>query len=262
MVSGAEGRKGKSTIGRAAVSFTVAAMVLLAQPAPVADESASDPLSLSPEMKSWVHSAVPGGGKAKVRLRRLMVELDRLGLEETSGPTRTAAEAFRTRKVDCVGYAHLFVALARELGVPVYFVLSEHEGRDRFHESYLTFISHMAVGLGSPRHPTLYDFGGESTPDRGRFDRIADSTAAAVLFSNRGVDQLLSGRPEAAVQRLRLATRLDPELTTAWTNLGVALRRLGDHAGAEAAYRRAIASDPESLPAWRNLAILLSRTSK
>ncbi|HEV8631304.1 MAG TPA: tetratricopeptide repeat protein, partial [Thermoanaerobaculia bacterium] len=58
-----------------------------------------------------------------------------------------------------------------------------------------------------------------------------------------------------ALELLYRALRLDPSLTAAWTNLGVALRRAGDATGAVMAYEMALRIDPSDAAARRDLAL-------
>ncbi len=224
-----------------------------------ATAAATDPLWVTPQMRLWVHRQVVPRGRARTRLQQLHRALQRFGLRTTVHHTGTARQAFETRSADCVAYAHLFVALARELDLSVSFALFDQpektvdRGRVRVDVNHMVAV-HGSVGM------MVFDIGGISTRPRPAPRRISDGSAAAVLHSNRGVQQLLAGRLEEAKDHLWRATDLDPSFSDAWTNLGVVLRQTGDHAGAELAYRRAVASDPDSLPAWRNLAILLSGT--
>jgi Tfp pilus assembly protein PilF len=75
----------------------------------------------------------------------------------------------------------------------------------------------------------------ESAP---RVDYEAEATA---LFN--------AGDLAAARDRFQLATRYAPT-ARAWTNYGVTLQRLGDYAGAAAAYQSAVGIDANYLEAW------------
>ena len=71
----------------------------------------------------------------------------------------------------------------------------------------------------------------------GRILLIDDYRAIAMFYSNRGAEELRSGRYAEALDWLRSSVAIDPEYAGSWVNLGVALRRSGDVENAEVAYR-------------------------
>ncbi len=193
-----------------------------AQPAP-----ASSPLDLTAEMKAWVKRVAPRSMPSRMRLQlllRAVLEVPGLQLQEVSGHTATAVEAFRSRRANCVALAFLLVALAREVDLPVYFVMTtQPEGVAQ--EGRLRVVTrHLAVGYGPPEQGLILDFGGmvalRSTP--APVQAIADRTATAIFFSNRGAELLLAGHPKNAIPWLLLALALDPTLPAAQDNLRVA----------------------------------------
>jgi hypothetical protein len=65
--------------------------------------------------------------------------------------------------------------------------------------------------------------------------------------------------PEAAAAAFEAATRRWPDASAGWLGLGNARARLGDDAGAEAAFRAALERSPTDVAARNNLADLLAR---
>ncbi len=217
------------------------------------------PFELSDEMRRWAHETAPRRLHAEQKLDRLatrLLESDELALEYSWGYTGTAREVFEDRRANCLAFTNLFLGMAREVGVPVYFLAIATETY-RKHEDLVVVSDHIAVGYGAGREIEMYDFG--ETPDQDYPDvrRISDLTAIAMFHSNRGTEVLQQGRFDDAQHWLRTAVALDPELATAWVNLGVALRRSGDLAAAEDAYRRALELDPRTYTAYQNLASVL-----
>jgi transglutaminase-like putative cysteine protease len=199
------------------------------------------PAAVDREMVSWAAARVPAHLPAERRLvllHKALVDPGGLALEE-SERTGTAREAFAERRANCVAFAHLYLGLARRLGLPVYFVLArgiEKEGRRR---DLRVLEGHMAVGFGPPSHPLVVDAGGFYGEAAEQFERIADPVAEAIFFSNRGVEALLEGAGQNAVFWLERATAKAPELAPLWQNLGVARRRAGDLQGAALAAAQA-----------------------
>jgi tetratricopeptide (TPR) repeat protein len=222
------------------------------------------PLAVEGAPAAWAREAAPSRLAPIERLRRLSHALLAGGrpIAEQTGPTTTAAEVFRDRRANCVGYATLFVGLAREVGVPAYFVLVDGlpgTRGERRGDSLAVAEGHLAGAFGAGDEVRVFDLAGETPGERLRVRPITDLAAIAVFYSNRGVEALLEGDDEAAVAWLRAAADLEPAtLASTWVNLGVALRRTGDHEGANAAYERALELDPEGGAAYRNLAALLA----
>lgn len=199
------------------------------------------PAAVDPEMVRWAAARVPAGlpdEKRLVLLHRALV--GRGGLElDIADRTGTARQAFAERKANCVAFAHLYLGLARQLGLPVYFVLARGIARAGQKESLRVLEGHMAVGFGSPFRALVIDAEGVRSAGFRHFEKIADAVAEAIFWSNRGVEALLDGAGKSAVTWLEQATTKAPELATVWRNLGVARRRAGDLEGAAVAVARA-----------------------
>ncbi len=224
------------------------------------DKPSTNPFELDHEMAQWAARIAPASLSPLRRLRAIsqaLLDPRQIGLREVMDFTPTAIEAFRQRRANCVGFASLFVGLAREAEVPAFFVMIEDLGTSQRRGSLLVTEGHLAAAYGPPGRLRIFDFGGESDGDRFRVLPVTDLTAIALYFSNRGVEAMLAGHDSAAVRHLRHATELAPSLAPAWINLGVARRRQGDFEGAESAYQRALAIDPGASAAYRSLAALL-----
>ncbi len=224
------------------------------------------PFELTDEMRAWAREIVPPRLSHERKLERLVEALldpENLDLKYTWGHTGTAIEVFERRQANCLAFTNLFLGMAREVGVPVYFLAIEDVATYRKLGDLVVVSDHIAVGYGRRRLLTVYDFSEEpSEPLEERLRRISDLTAIAMYHSNRGAEALQLGQVAEAVRWLETAVELDPSLANAWVNLGVSRRRAGDLAGAEEAYKRAMEIDPRISSAYQNLASLLDLTGR
>jgi Flp pilus assembly protein TadD len=223
--------------------------------------SVAIPFEVTGEMRAWVHQRVPDSGSKEERLDRLLAVLvadDGLGLAYEGGRTGTAREVFATRKANCLGFTSLFVGLAREVGLPAFYLDVDDVERFERDGDLLVISGHVSAGfdVGGGRIKIL-EFSDAPRAEYRRIHRLGDLTAVSLYHSNVGAELLRTGRSEEALAWLRKATAVDPGLGDAWVNLGVALRRAGDLDGAETSYRRALEVDPEAASAYQNLAALL-----
>ncbi len=228
------------------------------------------PFTLTDEMRQWARDAVPRRFPAEKKLELLtdaLLSPDRLNLEYSRLHTGTAREVFEERRANCLAFTNLFVGMARELGVPVYFLEVDTEIY-RKEGDLVVLANHIAVGYGTGPQIRMYDFSENRNDEYRDVRRIPDYTAVAMFYSNRGAELLQRPGPQQqdrqaeATGWLRTAVAIDPELASAWGNLGVALRRIGDLDGAERAYRRAIEVDPRIYSSYANLSALLRLQSR
>ena len=218
------------------------------------------PYGLDQEMRSWAQASAPKGLKDLEKLWRLrdaLLDKNQMSLEYSWGYTGTALEVFQQRRANCLAFTYLFVGMAREVGVPVYFLAVDNVESFRRHNDLVVVSDHVAVGYGERGQRTIFDFSEEPEEDPRFVRKVSDLTAIAMFHSNRGAEALQLGRPDEGMKWLRTAVAVDPNLASAWVNFGVALRRNDQPADAELAYKRALERDPALDSAYQNLASLL-----
>lgn len=249
------------TFHPSAASHGICALEEERQQERTAEVESAEPLAIDAAMARWARHLAPeveAPGERLRRLSRALLQDPRTRLEEIARPTFTARRAFTERRANCVAYAALFVSLAREMGIPAFFVrVDSPEPTGRRGGLEIT-EGHLAAAWGTAEHQwRIYDFAGETTLPPDRVEAVTDLAAMALFASNRGVEALLAGHSERAAAWLEHAVELEPSLVEAWTNLGVARRRLGQRVQARRAYEEALLLDPGSETAYRNLAVLL-----
>lgn len=217
------------------------------------------PFALNEEIGSWVRDSIRETQREERldRLVEVVMDTSLLGVDYEAGWTGSAVEVFETRTANCLAFTQMFVGMARELDLAAYFVEVSHVESFERSGDLIVVSDHVAVGYG-PRHTMrVIDFGRRQEEDGWRVNPISDLTATALFYSNRGAEALRAERLDEAVAWLEDAVRIDPELASAWVNLGVVHRRSGRADAAERSYRRALEIDPRASSALANLAVLL-----
>jgi Flp pilus assembly protein TadD len=219
------------------------------------------PFEVTDEMRTWVHAQVPDTGAPEQRLERLLtaiVDPAALGLTYEGGSTGTARDAFTSRKANCLGFTSLFVGMARELGIPAFYLGVDDVERFERDGDLLVISGHVSAGFGlGGGKIKILEFTNAPKADYRHIRHLDDLTAIALYHSNHGAELLRAGRMNEALPWLRKAVEIDPELGDGWIDLGVGLRRAGDLNGAESAYRKALEVNPQGAAAYQNLAVLL-----
>jgi Flp pilus assembly protein TadD len=218
------------------------------------------PFEITPEIREWVRAQVPADRPALDRLQAILDGLTgELELQYEAGYTATAAEAFETRRANCLAFTSLFVGLAREMKVPAFYVDVDDVEKFEKDGDLVVISGHVSAGFDTGRELKILDF--SAAPEAGQGYRrvrpISDVTATALHHSNRGAELLRQSLHDEALPWLEKAVAIDPELARGWINYGVALRRAGELDAAERAYRRALELDPSATSVYQNLAALL-----
>lgn len=217
------------------------------------------PFALNEDMAAWTHRSVDETSR-EARLDALVeavMDTSLLGVQYETGRTGSAVDVFKSRTANCLAFTQMFVGMARELDLAAYFVEVTHVESFERSGDLIVVSDHVAVGFG-PRHAMrVIDFGRREEEKGWRVTPISDLTATALFYSNRGAEALRVERLDEAVSWLEDSVRIDPELASAWVNLGVAQRRSGNAGAAEKSYRRALEIDPRASSALANLAVLL-----
>ena len=222
------------------------------------------PYRLNSEMKRWlgenVEESITVAEDKLFYLSEALFDPNGFHVDYVRGYTGTASEVFRTRQANCLAFTHMFIGMARHLGVPAFFLEVRNVENYRREGDLIVVSDHVAVGFGPVHDLRVIDFA--ATDENAEYLRIRvidDRRAIAMYYSNRGAEELRRGEYEESLGWLRSAVAIDPAYDASWVNLGVALRRWGDLESAELAYRTALEIDLHSTSALQNLAALLSQ---
>ncbi len=224
------------------------------------------PFELSEEMRSWVRQRVPRTGSPLLRLQRLLnallIEDRETPITYQRGTTLTAREVWASRRANCLSFTHLFVGLAREVDIPVYYLrVSDLQSFEK--DGDLVVASeHVTAAYGPPANRKILDFSADQVMPYRSTEPLSDLGALALFYSNQGAEKIRQGDHRRALELLEVAVRLDPDLADGWLNRGVALRRSGRVAEAEDSYWRALESDPGATSAYYNLSALVASAGR
>ncbi len=225
-----------------------------------APEPDVDILALDDEMRAFLAREIPDNAHHLKKIRMLVESLfteEGMRVRYDSLETNSAIETFHSREGNCLSFANLFVAMAREIGLPAYF--QEVKTPRTWDERGQLYISsrHINVLLEYKRaDDQVVDF------DIANFDEeyphrvISDEYALAQYHNNMGIHWLLEEDARQALAHQRLALKLAPREHYMWTNLGVLYARSGYPDYAEAAYLTALSYNDDDMLAISNLASL------
>jgi tetratricopeptide (TPR) repeat protein len=218
---------------------------------PVLEDPASL-LRVTDEMRRFARRAVLGNIGIADRSRALSDALnadDGLHLQYDAEATLPAEQAFSQRRANCLSYTFLFVALAREVDIPV-----------RFNDVDIPPI----WGLGDETTSLLYrhlnvrvdldhssfqvvDMSGDEYDPTYIQSVISDNEALAQFYNNRAVELRLHKRIADALRYQVKALELAPSADYLWTNLANLYLVSRNSRAAGIAINRALSLNPSSM---------------
>jgi hypothetical protein len=224
------------------------------------------PFELSDGPIAMARTLLRNGGEGSDRVHALVDALSdprAFGLRYEWATTGTASETIERGAGNCFSLSSVLVGLSRASGMRAYYVevvLDDRTWRQQKHVAVQA--DHIAAAIETAEGRLYIDFSGQLS--RIHSVRVIDDLEAlAHFYNNRGYELIhdaeLGGHEIvwSDVERsFEIATRVHPGLARAWNNLGVARSRLGDVAGAIAAYRTALEHQSGLQSAHVNLAVL------
>ncbi|GAA3933441.1 tetratricopeptide repeat protein [Luteimonas lutimaris] len=190
------------------------------------------------------------------RVRRLfefMVAEDGLGLHYQEQPTYDISGSHAQRKVNCLSFTMMFIALARSVGINAYAQASQDALAIRVVDDTVFRAKHVKAGVDIEGTQYTVDVGWRSVVAERRPRRIPDAQLVALLYNNNAVERLQHGDHAAASAQIATALALDPDSATIWSNAGVIHARSGRRDAAEQAYLHALELDRDHIGALGNL---------
>ena len=230
-----------------------------------------DVFALSDAMRRFLHSEIGPQLRSYGRLEGLLDALQnraQLKLEFDAAVTRTAAEAFDLRSGNCISLVIMTAALAKELGLPVYYqrVYADEtwsrDGNILFRSGHINLILRQRPGdnnmRGDDSKQIVVDFLPPEDVRGYRGSPIEEQTVIAMFMNNRAAESLARGNLDDAYWWAREAILHDSRLLNSYISLGVVYHRHGNLGEAERVYRLLLAREPDNPTVISNLAALLT----
>lgn len=217
-------------------------------------------LAVDPDMREFVQRYLADVHQDRQRLmmlHRAIRGAATLGVEYDPQAEGTAQQVFRRGSANCLAYASLFVALAREAGLDARYQQLEVRPQWTRQGERVAVRLHVnaVVSIGAKERYTV-DIDPLPSQDIARSRVISDADALALYHSNIAMKALAERAIEQAWLHAVKALQLSPDTPHLWVNVGAIYRANDQHAAAERSYLYALQLDPAEYSAMNNLVVL------
>ena len=231
----------------------------------VPEAKLSEILAINDEMRAYVANSVghiPYSGSRLRALLQSMIDDGLLNLEYDSTVSNSAIDTFYTREGNCLSFANLFVALAREAGLEATFQMVAIPPSYSSEDELVLLNNHINVVIsgiqagGNFVRRQVVDF---NNPEfNGNYDtrRVSDNHVLALFHSNLAVKAMGAADYRKAFEHLKQGLAAEPALAELWVNLGVLYSRHEHYELAIQSYHQALSLRGSDRSALSNLANL------
>jgi len=227
---------------------------------------APDLLAIDDDMAHFVQTYAGGRGSQRTRLVNLHQAVKSPGiLDMRYDPFAegSAQDVFHSQSANCLSYAHLFVAMAREAGLDAQYQWLEVRPQWTRMGERVAVRLHVNVLVKTNRgEQYMVDIDPLSSTDIAGSKLLTDVDARALYHNNLAMDSLAEEDVETAWIQLVKALQLSPQMGQLWVNLGAIYRRSGQLEAAERAYFRALSHDGGDRSAMNNLVVLYNQMGR
>lgn len=217
-------------------------------------------LSVDDEMRDFVETYTGDLKNDRQRLHNLHRSIKSpavLGVRYDSDADGNAAEVFHRGSANCLAYAHMFVALAREAGLKASYQWLEVRPQWSRVGEHIAMRLHVNVIVDIRRgEQYMVDIDPLQSSVVSRSKQLTDLDGAALYHNNIAMNALGENKLRLAWAHEVRALQLSPSMPHLWVNLGAIYRLAGQHRAAETQYFQALALDKSYRPAMNNLLVL------
>lgn len=219
-----------------------------------------DLLATDAAMRAFVERHTAGIVRPRQRLFALHQAIRgfaSLGIDYDPAAEGTATEVFHRGRANCLSYASMFIALARQAGLQARYQWLRVRPQWTVRGERVLVRLHVNALVNVGRHGQfMVDIDPLPTRDIAGSRTLSDADAQALYHSNIAMEALAVGAARDAWLHSVRALQLSPQMPHLWVNLGAIYRQAGQHGEAEANYLHALQLDPGNDSAMNNLVVL------
>lgn len=230
-----------------------------ARAVPAAAEILALPEPLRADFHAHVLAVERSEGQRLERLVDYLFAPEHLAMQYQPDATYTVAEAYATRRANCLSFTLLTVALARAAGLDAYGQEIAETLAWRKVDQTIYRSNHVNAGVTVRRKRLTVDVAWDEVIATAPPRAIDDTRLFAHYYNNRAIDLMQAGDLAAALAHAEAALAQDAGFATSWSNRGVLHRKQGDEARARSDFERALVLDPAHPGALSNLAMQFRR---
>jgi Flp pilus assembly protein TadD len=219
-----------------------------------------DLLGVDQEMLDFLDRYVEYKASARQRLRNLhraLVGAGALNVDYDPAADGSASDTFHRGSANCLSYANLFIALAREVDLDARYQWQEVRPQWTRLGERVAVQLHVNISVKT-RHGGHYVVDLDPLPrtQLAGIHELPDADRRALYHNNLAMKALAEEELALAWAHGVKALTFSPEMAHLWVNLGAVYRRAGQNRAAESNYLHALALDSQERSAMNNLVVL------
>ncbi len=217
-------------------------------------------LETSDEMRAFVQETTAGFHNQRRRLQalhRAVKDDDGLDMRYDPFADGNAMEVFERRTANCLSYAHMFIALAREAGLDARYQWMEVRPEWQRIGERVAVRLHVNVEVRDrDGQRFMVDIDPLQRSEVAGARLMSDAEGLALHHNNLAMIALSEDRIVDAWQSVLRGLDAAPGLSQLWVNLGAIYRATGQNVEAEESYHRALEVNSFDRSAMNNLVVL------
>ncbi|MEM6775789.1 MAG: tetratricopeptide repeat protein [Pseudomonadota bacterium] len=217
-------------------------------------------LETSDEMRAFVHASTQGLHNQRRRLQALHKAVkEDAGLDMRYDPFADgdAQQVFERRTANCLSYAHMFIALAREAGLEAHYQWMEVRPEWQRIGERVAVRLHVNVEIRDrDGQRFMVDIDPLQRSEVAGARVMSDAEGLALHHNNLAMMALSEDRIVDAWESVLRGLDAAPGLSQLWVNLGAIYRATGQNDEAEESYHRALEVNSFDRSAMNNLVVL------
>lgn len=239
-------------------------------------ETEKEIFSLSPEIKTLIRQEVNSTKNFHTTVHDLIDVIfskEQIGLAYLNSASLTASETYLNKQANCLSLTILSYAIAQELNISAKFQLIKVPEYWINDSGYNLLAGHVNVILsdkvkkglnGSIIKPdtVTIDFDPYTRKKSFPTSNLNKKEVIAYFYTNKAAQAIINNNHSLAYAYLKKATTLAPKYSSAWGNLGILYKFIGQYDLAIASYEQAISLKHNNLTVINNLSFALDKVGR